>query len=250
MILEVSAGSSWLVRSAAALVLGMHITAGIVGIAAGATALVVRKGSPLHRRAGTWFILSMLAMAGIGAAVSPFLPRPNWGNVVAGVFTLYLVATSWVTIRRTDGRAGPFDVAAFLVALGVVATDVTLGVMAANRVTESPDGTPIAAYFIFGAAAALAAVGDLRVIVRRGIQGTERVTRHLWRMSTALLIAAFSFFLGQPQVFPAFLRGSPLLFVPEIAVLGSIIFWLIRVRVGDRFKREATARAALVPKAL
>jgi hypothetical protein len=49
-------------------------------------------------------------------------------------------------------------------------------------------------------------------------------------MCVALLIAAFSFFLGQPQVFPASVRGSALLYIPEIAVLGLMIFWLVRVR--------------------
>jgi hypothetical protein len=48
-------------------------------------------------------------------------------------------------------------------------------------------------------------------------------------MCTALLIASFSFFLGQPQVFPRFIRGSSLLFVPEIVVLCLLLFWLVRV---------------------
>jgi hypothetical protein len=52
----------------------------------------------------------------------------------------------------------------------------------------------------------------------------------------ALLIASFSFFLGQPPVFPASVRGSAILFVPEIAVLGVLIFWLVRVRFTRRFK--------------
>lgn len=81
-MLEVSADSSWLSRGSAALVLGLHITAGIVGIVSGAAALAFRKGSPLHRRAGNWFFVSMLVMSLIGATASPFLPRPNWGNVV------------------------------------------------------------------------------------------------------------------------------------------------------------------------
>ena len=68
------------------------------------------------------------------------------------------------------------------------------------------------------------------MIVRRGISGTRRLTRHLWRMCVALLIGAASFFLGQPQFSPASLRGSFILFVPEIAILGLLVFWLIRLR--------------------
>ena len=229
MILEVSAGSSSLVRGAAALVLGLHITAGVVGIVSGAVALIARKGSSLHRRAGCWFFVSMPAMAAIGAVVSPFLPRPNWGNVAGGLFTLYLVATSWMTIRTRDG-GGRTAIGAFLVALLIVATDFTLGIRAANAAPGALDGTPLPAYFIFGTAAALAAAGDLRVFLRGGVSGTPRITRHLWRMCVALLIAAFSFFLGQPQIFPTFLRGSPVLFVPELAIVGSMVYWLFRAR--------------------
>ena len=246
MILEVSADSSWLARGSAALVLGLHITAGIVGILAGAAALIFRKGSPLHRRAGTWFVVSMLAMSLIGATVSPFLPRPNWGNVVGGIFTFYLVATSWLTIRRADGGAGGAAIGAFLIALVVVATDFTLGIRAAIGAPGAHDGTPLPAYFVFGGAAALAAAGDLRVFVRGGVRGTARLTRHLWRMCVALLIAAFSFFLGQPQVFPTFLRGSPLLLLPELAIVASMVFWLIRVRIVNRSPPAAAGPASLV----
>lgn len=246
MILEVSADSSWIARGSAALVLGLHITAGVVGILSGAAALTFRKGSPLHRRAGNWFFVSMLVMSLIGATVSPFLPRPNWGNVVGGVFTFYLVATSWLTIRRADGGAGRVAIGAFLIGLVVVATDFTLGYRAARGLPGAHDGTPLPAYFVFGGAAALSAIGDLRVYLRRGVQGTARITRHLWRMCVALLIATLSLFLGQPQVFPAFLRGSPALFLPELAIVGAMLFWLIRVRFVNRIAPPAAAPTQVV----
>jgi hypothetical protein len=63
-------------------------------------------------------------------------------------------------------------------------------------------------------------------------------------MWAALLIAALSFFLGQQQVFPPSVRGSPLLFVPKIAVVGVMIFWVVRVRFTNRFKA-----IAIVPRA-
>ena len=83
----------------------------------------------------------------------------------------------------------------------------------------------------------------LRHVLQRGVFGVQRITRHIWRMCVALLIAAFSFFLGQQQVFPASVRGSPLLLVPEIAVLGVMVFWLVRVRFNKTFSRAIDARA-------
>lgn len=234
MILELADGSSALVRGAAALLLGLHVTSGIVGIASGAVGLVVRKGSATHRKAGVLFLASMLTMATIGTLVSPFLPRPNWSNLIGGLYTLYLLATAWAAARRRDGRARRLEVGALLVALGIAGLAVTLGLAAARSPTGSLDGTPLPAYFVFGAAAALAAAGDLRWVARRQLTDAQRLTRHLWRMGVALLIAVASLFLGQPRVFPAALRGSMLLLAPEVAVGSAILYWLVRVRVGGR----------------
>ena len=74
-----------------------------------------------------------------------------------------------------------------------------------------------------------------------GVSGAPLIARHLWRMCFALFFACANFFLGQQKVMPAFMHGSPFLFVPEIAVLALMIFWLIRVRFANRFSSEATA---------
>jgi len=46
----------------------------------------------------------------------------------------------------------------------------------------------------------------------------------------ALFFAAASFFLGQQKVMPAFMHGSPLLYIPALAPLALMIYWLVRVR--------------------
>ena len=46
---------------------------------------------------------------------------------------------------------------------------------------------------------------------------------------TALFVAAGSLFLGQPKVFPPALRGAAVMFIPELAILGLMLFWLARV---------------------
>ena len=86
--------------------------------------------------------------------------------------------------------------------------------------------------------AALGAACDLRVIRRGGIEGPARIARHVWRMSLALLIAAGSF-AGQPKAIPAFLRGSPVLVLPMLAVIVLMVFWLIRVRSTRAFRLRA-----------
>ena len=74
MILQVAAGSPWWLFAAANLILFLHIAGGTLGIISGSVALLSRKGGRMHRLAGTVFLVSMLTMATIGAAASPFLP--------------------------------------------------------------------------------------------------------------------------------------------------------------------------------
>ena len=173
----------------------------------------------------------MLIMAAIGTAASPFLPVPSIPNVFIGTLTLYLVVTSWVTIRRKDSGIGPFEIGGFAVAVAVTAAGVIFVLIAVNSPTGRIGKDPGQAFFVFALVGAMAAAGDLRMILRGGISGSARIARHLWRMCTALTIASGSFFLGQQKIMPAFMQGSPWLFVPVIAPLLMMVFWLIRVRL-------------------
>jgi hypothetical protein len=50
-------------------------------------------------------------------------------------------------------------------------------------------------------------------------------------MCLALLIATFSFFVGQAEVIPKPIRIYPLLVIPPLVVLAALLYWLWRVRV-------------------
>jgi uncharacterized membrane protein len=248
MILHVAAGSSWWLFATANLILFLHIAGGTVGIISGAVALLSRKGGRLHRVAGTIFLVSMLTMATIGATTSPFLPVPSMTNVAAGILTFYLVATGWVAIKRKDGRIGRFEKGGLGVVLGIVAAGAMFILMAMNSPTGRLGKTPPQAFYVFALVGAIAAAGDLKMILRGGISGSARTARHLWRMSLALTIASGSFFLGQQRIMPAYMRGSPWLFVPVIAPLLLMVFWLIRVRLVPWFKSPRLQRGKTVPQ--
>ena len=248
MTLHVTAGSSWWLFAAANLILFLHIAGGTVGIISGAVALLSRKGGRLHRIAGTVFLVAMLIMATIGAATSPFLPVPSMTNVAAGTLTFYLVATGWVAIKRGNGRIGRFEKGGLCVALGVVAAGMIFILMAMNSPTGRIGKTPPQAFYVFAIVGAIAAAGDLKMILRGGISGSARIARHLWRMSAALTIASGSFFLGQQGIMPASMRGSPWLFVPVIAPLLLMVFWLIRVRLTPWFKSPRFPRGKTAPQ--
>jgi uncharacterized membrane protein len=217
-----------------------HVAAGSAALIAGGSALAVRKGGRLHSKAGGIFFATMLAMAGTGAVIAA--AKPERGTAVIGVFTCYLVATAWVSARRRDGRAGAFELAGLAAALACAAAMLGFGLLASSSPSGRFDSLPAAAHYPFAFLAALAAGLDLNFLLRGRLARHQRIARHLWRMCAALAIAAFSFFLGQQDEFPAAWRGLPIWFVPPFAVLAAMAFWLVRVRFTAAFGRPAPDR--------
>lgn len=225
MILELPPGSSPLLCGVAALALAAHITGGAVAIGSGGVALVAKKGSWLHRRAGNWFFGSMAVMALVGATVSCFMPTKS--NIMGGLFAFYLVATSWLTVRRVPGQRF-LEWSLFGVGLGTALLGLHFGWVGQHSPDGLIDNVPFPMPYLF-ALICLGAIGGDGVRMLRGAQGaTGRIVRHLWRMCLALLMAASSFFIGQQQVMPVFLQGSPLLALPELFVLAPMLYWLTR----------------------
>jgi hypothetical protein len=205
-----------------------HICAGILGVLSGAAALSFRKGSSQHRATGNVFFVSMLIMAGAGACLAVLKDKP--GDILGGTLTFYLVATGWMAARRRNGETGIFDWGALLAALTVGAVTVTYGLEAANSQTGLKHGYPAGNYFFLGSVALVAAAGDVRMLVRRSISGTQRIARHLWRMCFALFIAAASIFLARQHLFPAVLRKTGALVFLSVLPLILLVFWLFRIR--------------------
>ena len=226
--LPISPDAPAIIRAAVTGVLVLHIGGGLAGIASGAAAVALRKGGRAHRLAGNIFFVAMLIMSGIGAVVSPMLDDPISASM--GALAFYLVATGWMSVVRPAGQVGRFEVGTLLVGLGAACSLLVLGSVATGQPNGMIGGQPAAIGFVFGSLAGFAVALDARMLLRGGVIGIHRVSRHLWRMCFALFIASGSFFLGQPQVFPAPLRGSPLLILVSVAPLGALIFWLFRVR--------------------
>lgn len=228
-VLHINPESPALVHAAAAAVLYLHIGAGSVGLLSGTAIFVFRKGSALHRLIGKIFVVSMLIMSAIGACVAPFLPTPERASVVAGILTFYLVLTSWLAVKRKPGHIGRVDYGMLLTSLSIMAAGLYFSRLASHSPNGTLDGQPGAAFIMFVIIGSLAAVGDLRLILNRGVTGATRLARHLWRMTFALFIAANSLFLGQQQLFPKALQGSGWLFIPALVILSLLVSWLCHV---------------------
>ena len=232
-------------------ILIVHISGGMSALLSGAAAMVFRKGSGRHRLAGKIFVISMLSMA--AAAVYLAFMKHDMGNVFGGVTTFYLVTTAWLTARRRNEETSIFDWGALLVALTMGAIIVSYGVQKVTGHAGLKDGVPAGMNFFLGSVILLAAGGDVRMLVR-GVSGTQRLARHLWRMCFALFIASGSFFLGpanrplrllrtvglRQQLFAAILRNEVLLLLAILPLI-LMIFWLVRVRFTNDYIRKNRA---------
>ena len=206
------------------LLLWIHIAAGLLAIPAGTAAVAARKGGRTHVRAGTLFLGSMLVLGISGAILEPF-STPEPGSPLVGVFVCYFLLTGWMAARRRDGRTGRFEIAAGVVALGIGALAAWGGF---TGTVAAPDG--VGPLYVAAGLWVLAGLGDLRAALLKRLTPAQRIARHLWRMCFAFFIATGSFFLGQQDVLPPALRGSPILFVLGLAPLAIMVFWLVRLR--------------------
>src|SRR5215470_14678184 len=228
-------------------ILFIHICGGTLGLASGAAALLLRKGSRRHAIAGKIFVFSMLAMS--AGATCLAIPKHDWGNAVGGIFTFYLILTAWLTARRAEGTPSKFGWVVLLIPLVIGFFNWLAGIEKLRILGPPKDGVPAGMNFFLGTIMLLAAVGDIRMLLRGGVTGTTRIARHLWRMCFGLFIATGSFFLGpanrplrllhavglRQQIFRLVLRQEVLLFLAVLPLL-LLIFWLIRVRFSKKLQ--------------
>jgi hypothetical protein len=228
-------------------ILVLHICAGTVGLLSGTAAVFFRKGSPRHVQAGRVFVASMLIMA-VGAVYLGIVKNQP-SNIGGGITTFYLIGTGWLTARRREGETSRLDWIAMLIPLTLGLLTWVNGIAVLRSGATSQNGVPVGMSFFMGSISLLAAVGDVRMLLRGGVFGIQRIARHLWRMCFGLFIAAGSFFMGPSnrplrllstvgigQHLPAALFSTGLYLFLTILPLVLLIFWLVRVRFTNAFK--------------
>lgn len=219
----------------------VHIAAGTLSLVLGYIALYSPKGQATHRRTGMWFVYTMLVMCGFGFVIAQ---GKTWApvNGSAALMTAYLVITSLTTVRPPAQPSRALPMVLMVVAFAIGLYDLRWGIEAAGNGGRTSAGIPAFPFFLFGSVGVLASIGDLRVLRTGALTGTRRLGRHLWRMTFALWVATMSFFLGQAKVIPAPLRIYPLLAVPVVVVLVTLLYWMWRVR--SRRPLRVTVRPA------
>jgi hypothetical protein len=165
-----------------------------------------------------------------------------------GLLTAYLVITGFVTVRPARAASRRLDLGLMLVVLSLAVTLFTFGFEVLASPTGKRYGMPAFPFLIFGSIALLASVGDFRLIRLGGVQtirGASRLARHLWRMSTPVVMAAFPFSRPGWDILKPLHRSLPA--IPLLVVL-ALIYWPWRVAPGGthacRRRRRVSGRNA------
>ena len=218
------------------MLLEIHIAAGGTAIVLGAIALSVKKGGDVHRRVGLLFVAAMLVMA-VTASILEYILEPAATNLTAALMTIYFVGTALTTVRPPSRWTRAINIAALVLAIGVVAAMLMSGIQAVNTPGLSSGGVPFRTIgvmsFILAAVVLLCVAGDVKVLISGLPCGGPRLARHLWRMCFALFIAAASFFSIQERVarlLPEALTSAPIRALPIALIFAVMFYWLWRVR--------------------
>jgi hypothetical protein len=204
-----------------------------VSIVAGAIALAVAKGSPLHKRSGLAFTWGMIVLGLTAAGIGTYENRP--GQIFAGLVVVYLVFSAMTTVKPLPRIGQRVSVALMILAFAYAAAMLYAGLNEWMDPTVKVVGRPrVVPPLVGGTVLLLAAIGDLRAVRAGGLRGSRQLARHLWRMCFALFVATGSFFLGQMKFIPQPVRIVPLLFVLAFAPILLLAFWMWRVRVRGR----------------
>ena len=235
---------------------GVHIAAGTLALLAGLVALSAAKGGTIHRRSGAIFVLAMLTMA--AAADYLAVVRPDQlPNLLIGTFTFYLVTTAWLTVSRGEGQRGLLEIACFAIILilfvpfAVLSFQLATGMQPFLNSAVPLRGPVMVAIYVFTVVTGVAVAMDIKLLIAGGIAGKARIERHLWRMCLGLALAVGSAFTnGLPRLLPKDVHVPlALLFVPQLAIIAVLFFWLARVRFTRWYAAGGEQNAPVQPLA-
>jgi hypothetical protein len=194
----------------------------------------------------------MLVMAIFAIYLAVAMPD-QLPNVFIATFAFYLIATAWTTARRKEGEIGMAEKIALAIILvlflpfAVLSLQLAAGLPTFVKSAVPLKGPVLVAIYSFTAVIAIAAMADVRMVIRGGITGVARIARHLWRMCVGLTLAAGSAFTnGLIRLVPHSWHVPEIVyFLPQFVPLLFLAFWMIRVRFTHWYTRTAEVPSAI-----
>ena len=210
----------------------LHIITGSIAVIAGVLALIQKKGQKPHRLSGKVFVISMTIMALSGAYIAYL--KPMMITLIAGFYTLHLVLTAYMVVKSPEKTCTQFDYYTPLSSCGLVCLSVYFGLQALNHENGTFQEFSHEPYFFFALLSAIVLIGDIRLLICKGLTHGHRLTRHVWRMCFALYLAIGSFFGQGAKALPETISQSVLIELPEPLILLIMTFWLLKTAIKSR----------------
>ena len=215
------------------IVWAIHTPAGTIVLVAAALAMFAKKGSARHKKAGSWFAVSMMVMLASGIAAAYL--KHSTDDMMLGAIVMYTVFTAWLTVHNKKNETGLMEVTALIwvISFAIAAFFISMG----WREVQAP-----IAYLMWGGLAILFALGDIRNLYYSGLSGTQRIIRHVWRIGFSLVWAALAFTDKIVKMMGANIKsmqGEQLLLIvgiPTILIVITILFWIAKILFFSREK--------------
>ena len=220
--------------------LAFHVGVGTIALLAGSIAIAARKGGRWHRKSGMIFVYTMIATGLTAAGISVYEGK----SAGAGVFTAYFVFTAYTALRPLPRAGRSVDIALMLLAFTLAVAGYANAFTALDRPGNQINGVPAGMLFFLSTINMLAAIGDLRMILVGGLQGSRRIARHLWRMCFGLFIATGSFVaqLAAMTFMPGWMRSVPVIIALAAGPLVVMLYWMWRIRLRHNLRGLMTAK--------
>jgi hypothetical protein len=175
----------------------VHAAAGTIALIAGLGAAFLKKGSKPHSMAGRAFAIFMASSAAMAVVLAIWHPNPFLLGI--GFFTLYLVSSGWIWIRRI-----PFGKKVKVTkAIGVA------GVLTAGYMIYIGIINPIGAIILYVLGGILAVLSFTDLALKT--TPDKAVGKHGGRMGGALIAAITAFLVTN---------------LPSIDLLPPLVIWL------------------------
>lgn len=202
-----------------------HLVFGFLAFAGAITALSTRKGSPLHRRGGWIFVVSMSIAALTAVVFEVEFDESRPLVLIMAAATLYLVASGVAALRHERAFAPVLEKVLVIVPTALFA----MSAMTMIRSALAGVWTQVLGPALYAGVFTLLTIGDLRVIARRPVEHGRWLKRHLFRMLLAFAFAVRALFSIGIET------GLPFEFVvtaPIVIALGATLFFFRRVNAG------------------
>jgi len=168
----------------------LHVGFGFLAVAGAITALSVRKGSPLHKKGGWVFVVPMVVAAITALVFEVEFDEPRPLVFIMSSATLYLLATSILSLRNRSRFAFIAEKLLVIVPLILFALSVVflLRSIQSGSLANIPGPTLYAGVFL------ALAIGDIRLMLSRPGDRLSWIKRHLFRMLLAFAFAIRALF--------------------------------------------------------